>query len=813
MKMLTIWQDLRYAARLLGKNPGFTAVAVLTLALGIGANTAIFTVVYGVLFRPLPFPQPDRIVQLAEASQGQTDEMDLTSKQLDHLREYGQLFEHIAGYTDVGFNLVTTKEAEHIRGMPVSAEYFQVLGVRPALGRDFLREEDHGDGEHVAILSHELWIRRFGGDPAAVGRKVWMDGEAYTVIGVMPEGFDPRASSELNPGVRAEVWVPLGLVAKTAGSGENIPVIARLRPGVTAAQLESHMDVVTQDFRVRYPGDVAKETVMRFRPYQAMIGSEMRPFLLILLGAIGFVLLIACANVASLLLAKSGSRGREIAVRFAVGASRWQLVRQLITESLLMALAGGALGLALAKAGIGSLLAMAPSTLPRVSDIRLDARIFAFTLAVSLLTGVLFGLAPAIYATRTNLSETLKEGDGRASAGGRRSRLRKGLVAAEFALSLVLLTGAGLMISTFAKLIATDPGFDPRHVLAIEFWLTGSKYDSTQAILNFYRAVERRIETLPGVKGVGIVAAGLPLERGGRKGFAIAGPKEPEEISANYREITPGYFAALGVPLKLGRGLTEADSASSHPVVIVNESFADRYLRGRNAIGEHLYENDRLSEVIGVVGDVKTYLDKPAEPTVFVPASQAQYATSKLFEGWFPRSIVVRTASDPPTLGQPVRQAVAAVDPLVAAGAMRSMDQVLTHSLGLRRFMMFLLSLFGGLALFLAGVGIYGVNAHAVSERTREIGVRMAMGAEPPQVLSMMLREGLKLVLTGLVFGVAAALLLMRLLEGLVYGVGTRDPLVFIIVNLVMLCVALLACYVPARRAAQVDPLVALRYE
>ena len=795
--MLTIWHDLRYAVRMLGKNPGFTAVAVLTLALGIGANTAIFTVVYGVLLRPLPFPQPDRIVQLAEVYRGQSDEMDLTSKQLDHLRQYGQLFEHIAGYTDVGFNLATGDEAEHLRGMPVSVEYFQVLGVRPALGRDFLREEDQGDGEHVAILSHELWMRRFGGDPAAVGRKVLMDGEAYTVVGVMPAGFDPRASSELNPGVRADVWVPLELVAKTAGSGENIPVVARLRPGVTPAQLQSQMDLVTQDFR----------------PYQAMIGADMRPFLLVLLGAIGFVLLIACANVANLLLAKSGSRGREIAVRLAVGASRSQLLRQLVTESILLALAGGALGLALASAGMGSLLAMAPSTLPRQSDIRADARIFAFTFAVSLLTGVLFGLAPAIYATRTNLIETLKEGEGRASAGGRRSRFRKGLVAGEFALSLVLLTGAGLMIATFAKLISTNPGFDQRHVLTMQFWLTGSKYNSTPSIVNFYRAVEQRIKRLPGVKGVGIVAAGLPLERGGRKGFAIAGPKEPESINANYREISPGYFAALAVSLELGRTFSEADSATSHPVVIVNESLARRYFRGRNPTGEHVNDNGLLSEIVGVVGDVKTYLDKPAEPTIFVPAPQARYATSKLFEGWFPRSIVVETAGDPLALGQPVREAVAAVDPLVAAGAIRSMDQVLTHSLALRSFMMVLLSLFGGLALFLAGVGIYGASAYAVSQRTREIGVRMAMGAEPRQVLTMVLWEGLKLVLTGLVFGVAAALMLTRLLAGLVYGVSMRDPAIFIIVNVVMLFVALLACYVPARRAASVDPLVSLRYE
>ena len=544
-----------------------------------------------------------------------------------------------------------------------------------------------------------------------------------------------------------------------------------------------------------------------------MIGQGMRPFLLVLLGAIGFVLLIACANVANLLLARGSSRGREIAVRVAMGASRARLVRQLLTESMLIALAGGALGLAVAGSGLGSLLAMAPSTLPRVGDIRLDGWIFGFTFVISILTGAVFGIAPALYATKTNLNETLKEGEGRASAGAGRARLRQGLVIGEFALSLVLLSGAGLMIATFAKLINTNPGFDPHHVLTMQFWLTGSKYNSTPEIMRFYRAVEQRIEGLPGVTAAGVVAAGLPLERGGNNGVRIAGPKESEWISMDYREITPGYLQAIGTPLKQGRGFTQSDSEASNPVVIINEVAARKYFLDQSSIGKHLYVSGVLCEVVGVVGDAKSYMDKPAEPTTFIPAGQAKSGTSKLFEGWFPRSIVVRTMGKPLILSQALREALAEADPLVPTGAVRSMDQVLSHSLALRSFMMLLLTIFGGLALVLASVGIYGVISFAVSQRTREIGVRMALGAKPADVLRMILAEGLKLVAVGVVLGVAAALMLTRLLEGMVYGVSIRDPLIFLLVNLLMVAVSLAACYVPSRRAMRVDPLVALRYE
>jgi putative ABC transport system permease protein len=811
--MRNIWQDLRYAIRVLAKSPGFAGVAILTLALGIGANTAIFTVVYGVLLRPLPFPEPDRIVQLAESYQTESDEMSVSAKELESLREYGQLFEHIAGYTDAGFNLATGNEAEHIRGVPASAEYFQVLGVHPSLGREFLREEDQGEGQRVAILSHELWMRRFGGDPAVIGRKILLSGDAYTVIGLMPAGFDPRANSELNPGIRADVWVPLALVAKSAGSGENLSVIARLKPTVTAEQLLSQMDIVTRDFRARYPNVVGQELVLSFRPYQAMIGLGMRPFLLVLLGAIGFVLLIACANVANLLLARGSSRGREIAVRVAMGASRVRLVGQLLTESVLIALAGGALGLAVAYAGLSSLLAIAPVSLPRVSDIRLDGWAFAFTFLISIATVAVFGIVPALYATKTNVNESLKEGEGRASAGAGRARLRQGLVIGELALSLVLLTGAGLMIATFEKLLNTNPGFDPHHVLAMQFWMTGSKYNSSAEVNSFYRAVEQRLQALPGVTAAGVVAAGLPLERGGNNGVRIAGPQQSEWINMDYREITPAYFRAVGTMLKQGREFTEADSEGSHSVVIINEAAARKYLQDQSALGKYLYISGVLCEVVGVVGDVKSYVDRPAAPTTFIPAAQATLGTSNLFEGWFPRSIVVRTTGNPLILSQALREAVAVTDPLVPTGAVRSMDQVLSHSLALRNFMMMLLSIFGGLALVLASVGIYGVIGFAVSQRTREIGVRMALGARPADVLRMVLREGMTLVAVGVVLGVAAALMLTRLLEGMVYGVRVRDPLIFAMVNVLMVAVSLAACYVPARRATRVDPLVALRYE
>ncbi|MGB2590219.1 MAG: ABC transporter permease [Candidatus Acidiferrum sp.] len=810
--MATLWQDIRYGLRVLAKSPAFSLVAILTLALGIGANTAIFTIVYGVLLRPLPFPHPERIVELAESYKEQSDEMDIDYRALKRLQTYKEPFENIAGYTAVGYNLAVGNAAEHLRGMPVDSSYFSVLGIHPALGRDFTPEDNAGDGQRVAIISHNLWARRFGSDPALIGHNILLNGESFTLVGVMPRDFAAIAiATDLPNSGSADVWTPLALVADTAGSGGNIGVLARLKPNVTPAQLQAQMNIVTQDFRREFPEVVGKELVISFRPYLQMIGAEVRPFLLLLLGSIGFVLLIACANVANLFLARGSLRGREIAVRIAMGASPGRLFQQLLTESMLVALAGGALGLLVAYLGLGSLLALAPVDLPRTSDVHLSGQVFVFTFLISILTGVLFGLAPALEASRTGINEALKEGAGRSSASPGRARLRQLLVVGEFAISVILLAGAGLMIATFSKLLHTDPGFNPHQILSAQFWLIGSNYNSESQIATFDRAIVQRLEAIPGVDAAAVVAAGLPLERGGNEGVRVT--NSTEAFSTDYREITPGYFRALGIPLRQGRFFSDSDSETTNNVAIINQAFARKHFPGRNPVGDHIFHGKTVWEIVGVVGDVKSYLDRPAPPTTFIPAAQASYDVSKVFEGWFPRSILVRSSVDPLSLSRSVRDAIAAVDSTVPTGSVRSMEQVLSHSLALRSFMMFLLGLFASLALILASVGIYGVISFAVSQRTREIGVRMALGAHPRDVLRLILGEGLKLVLAGVVLGIIAALALTRLLSTLVYGVSATDPFIFLSVVTLLVAVALAACFVPARRAMRVDPIVALRYE
>jgi predicted permease len=536
---------------------------------------------------------------------------------------------------------------------------------------------------------------------------------------------------------------------------------------------------------------------------------------------IGFVLLIACANVANLLLARGGLRGREIAVRISLGASPPRIVRLLLVESMLVAVAGGALGLLTASLGLSSLLALAPVDLPRANDIHLDAAAFAFAFLIALLTGALFGTAPALDATRVNLSDSLKEGVGRSSASPLRTRLRKMLVVGEFAVSLVLLTGAGLMIATFSRLLHTDPGFNPHPVLSMEFWMTGSRYNSTAQVANFNKALVARLESIPGIEAAGVVSAGLPLQRGGNNGIKLIGSSDTEWHSVDYREITPGYFRAMGIAMRDGRNFTEADTEAAARVTIVNDSFARQFFPQRSAIGEHIALGGKDStEIVGVVRDVKSYLDQPAPPTTFIPAAQASYRTSQLFEGWFPRTVVVRVATsaavpaiDPLALTRSVRDAFTEVDPLIPVGSTRSMEQVLSHSLALRNFMRMLLSAFAILALLLAAIGIYGVISYAVSQRTREIGVRMALGATPSGMLALILRESLQLILFGIAIGVAAALGLTRMLASMLYGVSSTDPLIFLSVTALLVVIALAACLIPARRAMRIDPMVALRHE
>jgi putative ABC transport system permease protein len=811
--MRTLWQDLRHAFRILTKAPGFSLVAILTIALGIGANTAIFTVVYGVLLRPLPFPQPDRLVQLVERYKQQIGEAGVDYKQFRLLLNYGQLFEGMAGYTQVGYNMATGTGADHLRGMPVSANYFRVLGIGPVVGRDFLEEEDQGSGQRVAIISNSLWVRRFAADPREIGQTVLLNGEPFTVIGALPPNFDPMGLAGAPGSGAPDIWTPLALVRNTVGTGGNIRALGRLKQGVTRTQLEAQANFITRDFRHDYARGMDEQEVLAFLSYQLMIGAEVRPYLFLLFGAIGFVLLIACANVANLVLARGGSRVREIAVRRAIGASRAQLFQQLLTESILLALVGGALGLLLAQVGLSSLLAIAPVDLPRAAEVRLNGWVLGFTFVISLLTGLLFGLAPALDTSRANVSESLKEGVGRSSAARGGARLRRVLIVGEFAISLVLLAGAGLMIATFSKLLHSNPGFDPHPILTLEFWLVGSPYNSTAQIDAFNRSLVQRLEHLPGVDGVGIIAAGLPLEFGGNEPIKLSGPKGFEYYSVDYREITPGYFRAMSIPLKQGRFFSDSDSETSARVVIVNQAFVHEHFANRGALGEPILFRNTPCQIVGVVGDVKSYLDQPAPATVFFPSPQVSYNTSKLFEGWFPRVVTLRSSVDPASLGRSAREAIAAMDPTIPTGRVRSMEQILSRSLALRSFMMTLLSLFAGLAVLLASVGIYGVISYAVSQRTREIGVRIALGARPSDVLRLILREGLKLVLIGVAIGVAAALALTRFLATLLYGVSATDPLILVSVASLLVVTALAACYVPARRAMRVDPIIALRCE
>jgi putative ABC transport system permease protein len=535
--------------------------------------------------------------------------------------------------------------------------------------------------------------------------------------------------------------------------------------------------------------------------------------LCVLFGAIGFVLLIACVNVANLLLARTAARSREMALRSALGAGRARIFRQLLTESVLLAVFGAALGLCVALWGLHSLLALAPASLPRAEHVALNGWALFFTAGVAMLTGVLFGLAPAFAASRVNLNESLKEGDGRAGFSVRRRRLSAAMVSAETALSLILLIGSGLLIRTFANLLRTNPGFDPHHMLALEIWTTGSKYNSTPALANFYQELTGRIEAVPGVERAAVVAAGLPLEGGGNANPGIRIGTELEYPSVDYREVTPGYFRTLGVPQLAGRSFTQADSPSSAKVAIINSAFARQYFHDQNPVGQHLISEDAAVEMVGVAGDARSSLNEPAPPTYFVPIAQASYDTDRLFQGWFPTHVLVRTSVKPLALSRDVEIAVRNVDPNLPIGHLRSMEEILAISLASQRFLMTLMSAFAGLALVLAAVGIYGVLSYWVRQRTREVGIRMALGAERKTVLLWVVKQGMILALCGVAAGIVAALVLTRLIASTLYGVKPTDPLTFIAVSLILTGVALLASYIPARRATKVDPMAALRYE
>ena len=806
--MKTLVEDARYGLRLLWKSPAFTMVAVLTLSLGIGANTAIFSVVNGVLLRSLPYPESDRIVQICISYKGEVDYSSFTAREFEYWKAHSEPFSSLAARTGVGVNLAGGSESVRVRAHRVSSTYFNVLGVPPVFGRNFSADEDTPGGPNVTILSHDLWKTQFGGDPDLVGRNVLLDGASYAVIGVMPAEF-----RSLPP---ADVWTTIAQANSSTGSGRNYTVVGRLKKGISADQADSYLSLAKDSFISLFRRDLAKYReafAFRSMPLAYMLSVDYRLPLLVLFASIGFVLLIACVNLANLFMARTATRRREFAMRAALGASKWRLFSQLLTETALLGLAGGVLGLMFAYSGLSFLLSLAPADLPRLQEISLDARSLWFTGLISLLCGILFGIAPAVQSSRTNLNESLKQDGGRGNTGSDRQRLRGALVIGEVALSFVLLAGASLLIQTFANLLRTNPGFQPNHILSVQIWPTGEKISSTEALANFDRQVIEKMEAIPGVQSAAIVTGGPPLEGGGNEYFQFLGGKAGEGISADYRQITPQYFRTLGVPLLRGRTFTGTDSAHSNGVAIISRAMMQASYSGQNPIGEHLRVEGRDFEIVGVAGDIRSAITELAPPTVFVPEAQADIDVTRAFVGWYPSSILVRTALNPSILDKSIVNAVHSADPSVPIGNIRSMDEVLSTSVSFQRFLMTLMSLFAGLALVLAMLGVYGILAYFVAQRTNEIGVRMALGALRSDVLRMVVRRGMLLTVSGLIAGLFGALVLTRFLARQLYGITAADPRVLILVVLALGFIASLACYLPALRASRVDPMVALRYD
>jgi predicted permease len=801
--MGTLWQDLRYGARMLAKHPGFTLVAVVALALGIGANSAIFSVVDAVLLRPLPFEESDRLVFLSERSP-QLEGMSISYPNFTDWRAQNQSFEKIGVYRRNSYNLTGRGEPERFVGGIFSADLFAALRVRPALGRLFTNDEDKPGAQPVVVLSHGLWQRRFGGDPSIVNQNLTLNGVGYTVIGVMPADYSwPRG---------VELWTPVGQESgqpswQQRGNHPGLYGVARLKPGVTIEQARANMDAIAVALEKQYPDSNTNNRVS-VTPLLDVIVRDVRPRLYVLLAAVACVLLIACANVANLLLARATTRQKEIALRAALGASRWRVVRQLLTESVLLASLGGLLGLALAKWGVKLLIAISPNTIPRANEVGLDMRVVAFTAAVSILTGVIFGLVPAWQASRTDVNEVLKEG-GRGST-GRRHWFRSGLVVAEVVMTLVLLVGAGLLIRSFHRLQNVDPGFGVENLLTFNVALPQRKYAEPPQRVNFYNQLLQNLRNLPGVESVAM-ASGLPLGNNGwQTSYNIIGRPEPARGQRPITEVahvSPDYFKTMGITLLKGRYFTEQDTRESPRVTVIDEEFARREWPSADPLGQQLRTGgDNPITIIGVVRRVR--MEGLREDSGRV---QSYYPYQQIALGGM--SVVLRTAGDPMSLAAGVRQQVLAVDPDQPIFNVQTMGEIWNLSIAPEKLVLMLLIVFASVALVLAGLGIYGVMSYTVTQRTHEIGIRMALGARPFDILRGVVGQGMALAGVGVGIGLAAAFGLTRLMRGLLFGVSASDPLTFAGVAVTLVLIALAACYVPARRATKVDPMVALRYE
>jgi putative ABC transport system permease protein len=810
--METLFQDLRYAIRMLAKSPAFTVIAVVTLALGIGANTAIFSVVNAVLLRALPYAHPDQLVILQrEGHSGNTAANFLDWKRDNHV------FENMGAAEAWSPNLTGIDKPEEVEGLHVTSDIFPVLGVKPILGRTFTADEDRIGHDHEVVLSYGFWQRHFGGRKDVVGRTIEFNGEPYDIVGVMPVGF------RFAPfwATKAEVWSPLPLNPDDRIINSK-RIFLRLRPGVSIQQAQAEMTTIAARLEKQFPG-TNKDLVVT--PLKDKVVGDLRPALLVLLGAVGFVLLIACANIAHMFLARASARQREIAVRTALGASRGRMLRQFLTESVLLALAGGAIGVVIANWALHSLLIWAPSDITQVASINLDARVLMFALVVTAITGVAFGLAPALQTSSLNLVDSLKEGGRGAGQGRHVRRVRSLLVASEFALALVLLAGAGLMIRTFAALSQIDPGFNPHHLLTMVVSVAGAKDTAATDRSAFYQQALQRIQALPGVVSASAINH-LPLAGDDWDlPFFIEGrpiPKRGEELGGIYRVVLPGYFRTMNISLLRGRDFTEHDNQTAPGVVIINEFMAQRHWPGHDPIGKRisigLDMNGTPSQTwLTIVGITQTVVRRewsaPPEEEYYLPYLQNPAYIASSSPHYEYMSFVVRTSGEAPAQAPAIENAIRSENTTVTLSEVQTMDDIVAEANAQPRFYLYLLAAFAAVALVLAAVGIYGVMSHSVSRRTHEMAVRMALGAQQSEVLRLVVGESMLLAVVGGVLGLIGAMALTPTMKTLLYGVRASDPVTFITVALVLGVVALLASYVPARRATKVDPIVALRYE
>jgi predicted permease len=811
---MSFWQDVRYGLRVLLKNPGFTAIAVLTLALGIGANTSLFSVVNGVLLNPLPFPNPDQLVAVY-AKTSAFEESSISYLNFLDWQKDNQSFSELGAFRSEEYNLTGSGEPERLHGHMVSADFFPALGINPILGRDILPEEDQAGGTQVAVIGDGLWKRKFGLSRDVLGKGITLNGKVYTIIGVAPGRITGLSNSD--------VYVPIGQwtdpTFRNRGISMGMNAIGRLKPGVSFEQARANMDSVGQNLARAYP-EVNKGTGITLVPLKTDVVGQVRGILLVLLGAVSFVLLIACANVANLLLARSTGRSREFAIRSALGASPRRVIRQLLTESVMLGIAGGGIGLLLAKWGTHAILAVLPETLPRTEDIGIDGHVLFFTLGISVLTGIVFGLVPAIKTLRPDMHETLKEG-GRGGSGARH-RAQSVFVVVELAMAVVLLIGAGLMIRSLAALWGINPGFDARNVLAFNISSTSGPNITPEGLRTKYRETISQLETVPGVEAVSIMGGALPMTGDSEVPFWVEGrPKPATEQDmpfALFYLISPHYQQVMRIPVERGRGLTARDDEHAPAVMLIDSAFAHTYFPNEDPIGKRVNLGllDFQAEIVGVVGHVEHWgLGSKGHESL---QAQLYLSVWQLPDKFWPLlanggDYVARTSGKPLGVLNGIREAAERVDASSVVYRVMPMEDIVARSVATQKLAMILLSVFSTLALVLSSIGIYGVISYLTGQRTHEIGVRIALGASGRDVVGMILGQGMRIALIGVGIGIAAALGLTRLITKLIYGVGATDPITFGGVAILLTGVALLACYIPARRAMRVDPIVALRYE